>query len=111
MTLCKTKAELFIYLLLNLMATLREQGKISGVSLVNLSVATMSSPEKDCMYRKTSFPISLLCIDVVGQTKNNLEESIIDGLWNIDKIKILSQKTGADPRAPSTNANPKVFHG
>ena len=50
-TLCKKKAELQTSL--TLIATLWKQEKISGACLENLSLATMSCPENNCMYRKS----------------------------------------------------------
>ena len=44
--------------------------------------------------KESSFPILLKFIDVVRQTKTNLdtlEESSIDDLWNVDGVRILSE--------------------
>ena len=64
---------------------------ISGTYLENLFFATRSCPE-NLLYvpKDSSSPIPSTCIDVVRQTKTDLdnsEESSIDDLWNSDEHK------------------------
>ena len=82
MTLCEKMAE--VQTLLEMITTVWKEGKISGVRLVD--------HRKDlCVPNESSFPIPVEHIDIVRQSKTNLdnvdtlEESSVDDLCKIDK--------------------------
>ena len=88
--------------------TLRKQGNISGLC-VGVLVAPMSCPENTSIYRKSHHSqIQSEYICVVKQKSNldNLEESRIDDLWNIDVKRIISESWSGSTRFRALNKRP-----